>query len=1039
MPKTLFYTPILLATYLLSTPHLEAVTRAVDNTSNDPGIIGTLPYWLLNANNGDIIDCDSIAGQSITLTSSLPAITKSYTIQGAGITIDGANSYQAFQVASGVVEINNIIVQNAISKGGDGGDGYSGGGGAVGGGGALYVHGGASVTLTVSSLLNNTAQGGNGGSASNIGNAGAGGGGGFGGGNGGSSLSGVSTGGGGGGHSNGGNGGSGSAINGSNGVYFGGGGGGAGINSVAAGGNGGNASPSGMFIGGAEANGNGGGGAGTSENGDAATGSGGAGIPGEGGNGIGSDLLFGGGGGGGCASETGFPGAIGIGSAGGGGGANYSGGAGGVLGGGGGGGLGGVGGAGGFGAGGGGAVTGGTGGGGFNAGGGNGASDPGGNNGAGGGGSGLGGAIFIQSGGSLTILDAVQISDNTSLAGLGGSSTNSSDPNYVAPGNGLALGSDIFLREQGSITFNLSNTLTMATPIEGDQTSGPMTTGGLNKLGKGSLQLNGENTYSGTTVIDGGTLNLNGSVVGNAIVGPEGTFAGNATVFGTLTNSGVLTPGNSIGTIHTTNLVLNSSSLLEIEIASGGTNDLLAATGTAQLAGTLKMDIDPNAPLGSYTLLSSSGITGSFDSIFFVNQTPRYALSYLPNGAPTYVQLDFLGFPLSTEGLFGNNLRTANYLNTLAISPELTEQFTLLNELSSSQYKKALESINPSRNASFTFTAQNLMFMFSSTLDSHFTNRRLTHKQAKTLPKKNISLLTDNELLTTNPFPRNVISPSSTQNESQIWAMGFGAFSHQDSQNQTPAFHFNSGGFFVAYDYGNTDQGCIGTLAGYAHSSIQENQSMGGGDLNAGFLSIYGTSSFSDFFLDAAIWGQLMGVDQERNISFPGFEETAQSSFRAGQLDLHFGTGYDFKIKTGIIEPFGMLDWVYQWDPTYSERGAAPYNMQIASRTSWMLRLETGLNGYHTITFDSGIFVVRAKLSYVYKKPHNVGHLDAAIVGAPTSFFVEAFTTHQSLVSPAAELFWKTNWNGYASLVYDGEFGSGYTSNQIYARIGVFF
>ena len=269
--------------------------------------------------------------------------------------------------------------------------------------------------------------------------------------------------------------------------------------------------------------------------------------------------------------------------------------------------------------------------------------------------------------------------------------------------------------------------------------------------------------------------------------------------------------------------------------------------------------------------------------------------------------------------------------------------------------------------------------------------------------------------------------------------MGFGQFSRQNSQDQTPAFDFNSGGFFAAYDYGNTDQGCIGALAGYAHSSIQEHQSMGNSHLNAGYLSVYGMRFFSDFFIDAAIWGEYMSVDQKRIISFPGFKETAKSSYNAEQLDLHFGTGYDFNINTVTIEPFGLLDWVFEWDPSYSEKGAAPYNMKVSSRTSWMLRFETGLNGYKTTTYSWGIFIAQAKLSYVYKKPHHVGHLNAAIVSAPASFVVEAFTTEQSLISPAVELFWQTNWNGYGSISYDGEFGSGYNSNQFYGKIGYSF
>ncbi|MGE0670435.1 MAG: autotransporter domain-containing protein, partial [Parachlamydiales bacterium] len=152
-----------------------------------------------------------------------------------------------------------------------------------------------------------------------------------------------------------------------------------------------------------------------------------------------------------------------------------------------------------------------------------------------------------------------------------------------------------------------------------------------------------------------------------------------------------------------------------------------------------------------------------------------------------------------------------------------------------------------------------------------------------------------------------------------------------------------------------------------------------------------------------------------------------------------FGTGYDFNINTVTIEPFGLLDWVFEWDPSYSEKGAAPYNMKIASRTSWMLRFETGLNGYKTTTYNWGIFIAQAKLSYVFKKPHRVGRIDAAIVNAPASFVVEVFTTEQSLISPAIELFWQTNWNGFGSISYDGEFGSGYNSNQFYGKIGYSF
>jgi uncharacterized protein with beta-barrel porin domain len=695
--------------------------------------------------------------------------------------------------------------------------------------------------------------------------------------------------------------------------------------------------------------------------------------------------------------------------------------------------------------------------------------------GGGGGGSGLGAAIFVDRFLNFTIQAIPGIpttfntSSNTTQAGAPGSGGSGGGTDGSA---GLALGNSIFLRAGSSLTLmanDVNDLLTLGDQVAFvDDTSFGAGGTNVNVTGNGTVVYNGTTDYQGTVIINNANFKVNGLIDEAAIfvcrnigLSPQrGTLSGTGTLTGDVfVNSGTISPDTG-GTLTLGSLTLNSAdpingtlgSLVQIEIDSSGTS-LVAVTGPASLAGILEIDLDPSAMTGTYTVLTSSGITGTFDSVAFTGTTPNYSLSYLPNGSPTFVQFDFLGISpfnpifLSTQGLQGNNLKVANYLNTLVPNAGelgLTNQFELLNSLSPSEYRKALEAISPSRNSSPTFAAQNVMFMFAESLDSHFTKRRLARNQRKNLYVQETAFVADNfiadneELLAFAQAPRRTIYAQPKDPDSQIWAMGFGQFSHQNSQDQTPAFNFNSGGFLTAYDYGNA-KGYIGALAGYAYSSIQEHQSMGNSQINAGYLSVYGTRYFSDFFIDAAIWGSYMGVDQKRTISFPGFKETAKSSYHAGQLDLHFGTGYDFNIDTVTLEPFGLLDWVVEWDPRYSEKGAAPYNMKVSSRTSWMLRFETGLNGYKTNTYSWGIFIAQAKLSYVYKKPHNVGRLNAAIVNAPGTFGVEAFTSEQSLVSPGIEFFWQTNWNGFASISYNGEFGSGYNSNQFYGKIGYAF
>ena len=209
------------------------------------------------------------------------------------------------------------------------------------------------------------------------------------------------------------------------------------------------------------------------------------------------------------------------------------------------------------------------------------------------------------------------------------------------------MGNDIFVREQGSIVFDISGTLTIATPIEGDHTSGPGGSGGLQKIGVGTLNLGGANTYSGTTTVDGGTLNLNGSVIGDVAIGAGGTLSGNATVAGNLSTSGT---------------VLAS-------INSGG-NSRVAVSGAAALAGTLKIALAPTVTSGTYEVLTASGITGTFGSVTFTGATPtQYSVSYLSTSVQIQISMTGAVMLSSNSVSFGN----------VAVGDSGSRSFTLTN------------------------------------------------------------------------------------------------------------------------------------------------------------------------------------------------------------------------------------------------------------------------------------------------------------------------------------------------------------------------
>ncbi|MBT3256449.1 MAG: DUF4347 domain-containing protein [Deltaproteobacteria bacterium] len=105
--------------------HLE--TRTVSSNGDDVGTVGTLRYWIANADAGDEITFD--ADYTITLGSQL-TISQNLTItgRGAGNTIIQANAnpetatYRVFNITSGTVTIENMTIR--YGKEGSGGGIY---------------------------------------------------------------------------------------------------------------------------------------------------------------------------------------------------------------------------------------------------------------------------------------------------------------------------------------------------------------------------------------------------------------------------------------------------------------------------------------------------------------------------------------------------------------------------------------------------------------------------------------------------------------------------------------------------------------------------------------------------------------------------------------------------------------------------------------------------------------------------------------------------------------------------------------------------
>ena len=151
--------------------------------------------------------------------------------------------------------------------------------------------------------------------------------------------------------------------------------------------------------------------------------------------------------------------------------------------------------------------------------------------------------------------------------------------------------------------------------------SGPITgSGSLTKLGLGRLDLSGASTYTGATLVNGGTLAVNGSLVSAVTVDAGGKLGGNGSVGGlSILSGGILAPGNSIGHLTVNgNLSFAAGSIYQVEItptaadSTGVTGNITIGGGTVQVLATgTAYD-----PLTRYTILDSLGtVSGTFANV----------------------------------------------------------------------------------------------------------------------------------------------------------------------------------------------------------------------------------------------------------------------------------------------------------------------------------------------------------------------------------------------------------------------------------------
>ncbi|MGY2901621.1 autotransporter domain-containing protein [Bradyrhizobium sp. URHC0002] len=211
---------------------------------------------------------------------------------------------------------------------------------------------------------------------------------------------------------------------------------------------------------------------------------------------------------------------------------------------------------------------------------------------------------------------------------------------YIGGGNTLVVGGN-----------NLSTTVSGVIADNDPNGGGSIGPGKLEKIGTGTLALSGTNTYTGTTTVSGGILQVDGSIASSSLttVNAGGALSGSGTVGNTtIATGGIFLPGNgTAGTSMTVagNLAFQSGALYLVTINANAAASV-SVTGTAALGGVVGVSVAAGSTVAKqYTILSAAGgRSGTFSGLNTLGAPAGFvaSLSYDTGHAYLNFALDYI-------------------------------------------------------------------------------------------------------------------------------------------------------------------------------------------------------------------------------------------------------------------------------------------------------------------------------------------------------------------------------------------------------------
>jgi autotransporter-associated beta strand protein len=653
-------------------------------------------------------------------------------------------------------------------------------------------------------------------------------------------------------------------------------------------------------------------------------------------------------------------------------------------------------------------------------------------------------------GGTETLSGANGYSGGTSVSGgtlmLSGAGTLGATNGSSTVGSGGTLDLGSTTQTQASVNLN------GGTIRNGSLNAAITSTGGtLNGIGgsaslittSGTTTLLGASTYTGGTTVNGGVLDVLGTI-SDPTVNAGGTLTGTGAVGATQINAGgTFMPGNGTpGSSMTVNgnLAFQSGAIYLVQV-SPASSSFATVNGAATLGGATvgAMFAQGSYVYKQYTILSTTGgVTGTFSPIPVTTNLPSgfvTTLSYAANDVFLNVDPELGG-----GGAKGNQQHTTNSIDGFFnAGGGLPPAFLNLFGLSGGALSSALTQLSGETATGAQQTTFAAMGEFMGMMTDPFMNRTGGTGTSGAIGYadggRGGGRTSDAFAMFSKAPLAKVYNPRWS-----VWASGFGGSQTTDGSAATGANNMSSSiaGTAVGADYLLSPN----TIAGFALAGGGTSFSVANG--GSGHSDLFQAGAYLRHFngpayISAALAYGWQDITTSRTVTIAGIDQL-RAAFDANAWSGRLEGGYRFVVPRlgGLgITPYAAAQFTTFDLPAYSEQalvGSSAFALNYAAKEVTDARSELGIRTDKSFALSNAILTLRGRLAWAhdYDPDRTIAATFQALPGA--SFVVNgaAQASDSALTTASLEMRWLNGWS--AAATFEGEF-SAVTSS--YAGKGV--